>query len=237
MESISKALEGGFLQPAIGWAEANRSQLAARSSSLEFALHRSQFLRIATGRAVALVDEDTADVVTRVDDPNGEHVSSSSSSSPLHHASPRDRAIAYGRKYFRPHLGTHLAQVQSLFTFALFPSIASPVDPNADMTSQAQYRAALRHQVHPAYYDFLDDEQMHTPYLVPTFRAEFSALHGLAQNAPLSTAVEVGVSGALMKIMKVRKVMKLRGNEWSQADELPVSRRADQNDDIPSDLY
>lgn len=218
LESISQALEAGFLEPAIGWAEANRHFLKERSSDLEFALHRSQFLRIATGRATALADIDTADTAPIVDDPDGEHTPTAARES-----CPRDRAIAYGREHFRTHLKTHLVQVQSLFTFALFPSITSPIDPNADITSQAQYIQALRNQVHPAYYDYLDDKQMHSPYLVPLFRADFSALHGLAKDAPLSTAVEVGASGALMKIMKVRKVMKTRGTEWSQADELPVS--------------
>ncbi|CAO1635515.1 unnamed protein product [Sympodiomycopsis kandeliae] len=220
LESISQALEAGFLQPAIGWAEANRHFLSEHSSDLEFALHRSQFLRIATGTVMAMADQDTAHLAIQGPDPDGEHVPSSkpSATSPC----PRDRAIAYGRKHFKQHLSTHLTQIQALFTFALFPCFTLPIDPNADMVSQAQHNQTLRLQVHPAYYDFLDDKQMHTPYLVPVFRAQFTALHGLAKDAPLSTAVEVGASGALTKIMKVRQVMKMKGNEWSQADELPI---------------
>lgn len=224
LEHISQCLQAGSLQPAIDWARANRSYLTEQRCDLEFALHRSQFLRIAIGQVTPSPDEPAAvDALPGIHDPDGEHVSSySPPASDL--LSPRDQAIGYGRTHFQPHVGTHLAQIQALFTFALYPIIPGPVpDPNADKASWANFVTVLQSQVHPAYWDFLDENLMHSPYLVPTFRAIFSSLHGLARDPPLSTAVEVGASGALTKILKVRKVMKMRGNEWSQADELPVS--------------
>lgn len=88
--------------------------------------------------------------------------------------------------------------------------------------SHITHLAHLRDLVPPNYHHFLDPIQVHAPYLVPLFQVEFCAINKLAREAPLKTAVEVGTGGALMKIMKVRQVMKQRGNEWSQANELPV---------------
>lgn len=72
------------------------------------------------------------------------------------------------------------------------------------------------------YHCFLDNDEMHANALAPLFQREFAARQGVAREAPLKVAVEVGAGGALNIIIKVRALMKEKGNEWSQADELPV---------------
>lgn len=125
-------------------------------------------------------------------------------------------AVEYGRIHFRRHLATHLATIQALFSFSLF---LPPLQPNRLPTI-----SELHEQVPFTYHHFLDAQQMHSPHLEPLFAIEYCARNAMSREAPLKIAVEVGVSGgALLKIHKARKVMKVRRNEWSQANELPVS--------------
>lgn len=221
LDAISHALDAGHLQPAMQWAEANREFLSHRGSSLEFALHRSQFIRIATAQQFtpvmpgsgAPIDPDGDDIITGTDEAGGLR-----SSLPKSHI---EQAVHYGRQNFRPHLRAHLGEIQSLYSFILFLPQTLPADPDAG--SPSSHLAFLRELVPYAYHHFLEPTLVHSPYLLPMFQVEFCARNRLAREAPLKTAVEVGAGGALMKIMKVRQVMKMRGNEWSQANELPVS--------------
>ncbi|PWN30947.1 hypothetical protein BDZ90DRAFT_229938 [Jaminaea rosea] len=224
LDSISQAIEAGNLQPAIAWAESNRAFLSRRSSTFEFALHRSQFIRLATGQASPSTAPASAGNGTAMAlDPDGENVPSSSSGYATPSSmSPVEGAIQYGRTHMRSHVGDHLAEIQALFSFALFLPYIFRDDPDADAASHITHLAHLRDLVPPNYHHFLDPIQVHAPYLVPLFQVDFCAINKLAREAPLKTAVEVGTGGALMKIMKVRQVMKQRGNEWSQANELPV---------------
>ncbi|PWN18274.1 hypothetical protein BCV69DRAFT_252960 [Microstroma glucosiphilum] len=186
LANITSSIRAGNLDAAIQWAESNRNFLTSRSSNLEFALHRSQFLRIATGAGVTPF-------------------------STIHIR----KAVEYGRIHFRRHLGTHLATIQALFSFSLF---LPPLQPNRLPTISELYE-----QVPFTYHHFLDAQQMHSPHLEPLFAIEYCARNAMSREAPLKIAVEVGVSGgALLKIHKARKVMKVRRNEWSQANELPI---------------
>lgn len=78
---------------------------------------------------------------------------------------------------------------------------------------------------------------IYEPYLVPapavpgpteSLLALFTSLflarlpHKLARDDPLKVVTDVGGSGALAKIMKVRAVMKEKKTEWSAVGELPV---------------
>lgn len=67
---------------------------------------------------------------------------------------------------------------------------------------------------------------MHSAALVPLFEAEWCARMNVAKEAPLKLVVEVGAGGALIRIEKAKAKMKKSGNEWSQANELPVSSRS-----------
>ncbi|MCO5582988.1 hypothetical protein L7F22_036893 [Adiantum nelumboides] len=129
-----------------------------------------------------------------------------------------EAALHYGRRHFRPTQPAHLDEMKRLFTFILFlPQVyqnrSSPPIP----LSTAQLSV-----VPLSYHGFLDDAQMHSMSLLPLFQREFTARMGVSRDPPLKVAVEVGAGGALNRIIKVKTLMKERGNEWSQADELPV---------------
>lgn len=55
------------------------------------------------------------------------------------------------------------------------------------------------------------------------FTQEYCANLGLSKQLPLRVVGDIGGGGALSRIEKGRKLMRERKNEWSQANELPVS--------------
>lgn len=152
-------------------------------------------------------------------DPDGENVPRSGAATPA--SSPIELAVQYGRAHFRRHMKQHMSEVQALYSFILYLPSSLPGDPDAG--SPSEHLQYLYETVPFKYHRFLDNSAVHAAYLVPLFQADFCAYNHLARDAPLQTAVEVSASGALTKILKVRQVMKMRGNEWSQANELPVS--------------
>lgn len=60
LHNVAAAMSRGDLRPAISWTEQEREWLLKRKSPLEFALHRSQFIRIATGAILPGSDENLA---------------------------------------------------------------------------------------------------------------------------------------------------------------------------------
>ncbi|PWZ01928.1 hypothetical protein BCV70DRAFT_198212 [Testicularia cyperi] len=244
LHTITAAMIAGDLRPAISWAQSNRSFLAARKSPLEFALHRSQFLRIAAGTILPGMQESSNE------DPDGENVdvdmmsvsvdqlpdrghARHSHTAAAHPMDPMAAALAstntakaleYGRTHFRDFLGTHLKEIQRLLTLLTF--LPQFIPALSYGTEDCQYDSVpvehLLPSVPPVYRPLLDANLVHAPFLEPFFRLEFCAKNRLAKEAPLSIAVEVGAGGALNRIIKVKAVMKQRGNEWSQADELPI---------------
>lgn len=60
--------------------------------------------------------------------------------------------------------------------------------------------------------------------LEPMFAKEYCASLGMSRQVPLRVVGDIGGGGALARIEKGRKVMRERKSEWSQSDELPVSR-------------
>jgi hypothetical protein len=120
--------------------------------------------------------------------------------------------MLYASEHLAAFHGTHLHEIQRLLTFILYIPPDSPV--SLEM---------LHIQVPAPYRSFLDAQAMHAPFLAPLLEAEWCAKEGVPREAPLRLAVEIGAGGALNRIAKVRAVMKQSGNEWSQADELPVS--------------
>lgn len=130
-----------------------------------------------------------------------------------------EKALVYGREHFRPTQSSHLDEIKRLYTFLLFLP-----DSRMEADLSIYSRESLMMRIPPPYHSFLDEELMHGPSLAPLFQREFTARQGVARDAPLKVAVEVGAGGALNIIIKVRSLMKEKGNEWSQADELPVSQ-------------
>lgn len=239
----------GSVSSAIAWAAREADFLDARSSQLEFALHRSRFLRIALGKERMSLesDEEEANDVDhfmearehhdQLVDVDGEIMDQDDSGlddevsnrtfagkaldadGNVQELSNAEEALLYGRRYFRPTQAAHLDEIKRLFTFLLFlPDSRIAKDELEDIKRLLQ-------RVPRPYHCFLDEDLMHSSTLAPLFQRDFTARQGVAREAPLKVAVEVGAGGALNIIIKVRSLMKEKGNEWSQADELPVSQQ------------
>ena len=248
LHNVVAAMGRGDLRPAISWAERESAWLQARKSPLEFALHRSEFIRIATGVLRTGEGADGADEASN-GDPDGENVDMMSASidqlAPPSSSVPStalatttaatrlmdapvaqtnvERALAYGREHFKSFRHTHLAEIQRLFTLLAFLPAFIPAPAYGPEGLDSVPVEHLVPTVPLIYRPLLDSNLVHAPLLEPLFRLEFCARNRIPRDAPLAIGVEVGAGGALNKIIKVKAVMKERGNEWSQADELPVS--------------
>ena len=218
---------------------------------LEYALHRSRFLRIAlgfdtsedfdgmeevrrlaAGRAVA---PPHAPMVERYFDPDGEMVDAMEMSvgdlaMPSRDSATQiggwaitniDRAMCYGRQYFNAFSEHHLSEIQKLLTFLLFLPVIAYT---SDLPAAALQPEELYEFVPAPYRQFLQTDKMHAPFLSSLFELEYCIRQGIAKDSPLRIAVDVGAGGALNKILKVRAVMKESKTEGSQAEELPVSK-------------
>ncbi len=233
LHTVTAAMGSGDLRPAIQWAQENRPFLESRKSALEFALHRSQFIRIAAGTILPGSDGGVAE--NR--DPDGENVemlSASIDALPAAASAPShavvvamartnvEQALAYGREHFKPFRTTHLAEIQRLFTLLAFLPAFLPAPAYGPEGVDSVPVEHLIPTVPLIYRPLLDTRLVHAPLLEPLFKLEFCARHRIAKEAPLAIGVEVGAGGALNRIIKVKAVMKESGNEWSQADELPI---------------
>ncbi|KAJ1026730.1 hypothetical protein NDA16_002328 [Ustilago loliicola] len=238
LHNVVAAMSRGDLRPAIAWAQAEKSWLEARKSPLEFALHRSQFIRIAAGAILP----GSADDAAANRDPDGENIEMMSASidqlAPVSAATTAktstdmvgmplartnvERALAYGREHFKPFRSTHLAEIQRLFALLAFLPAFLPAPAYGPEGLDSVPVEHLIPTVPLIYRPLLDANLVHAPLLEPLFKLEFCARNRIAKDAPLAIGVEVGAGGALNKIIKVKAVMKERGNEWSQADELPI---------------
>ncbi|CAD6891081.1 unnamed protein product [Tilletia controversa] len=282
LHSTLEAIERGDLSSAIDWACSERDFLEQRGSSLEFALHRSQFLRIAvTGcrpivpggdehddeHALAMatggaLENDGDTPMASGEDSEDEEAAAaavggnptislhapqhlppppapatsflrtgSSSSSPSLVAAEltnKKLAFAYARKHFHPFLHSQILEVQRLYCLLMFlPEFpaAPPQRTSPRIPTPSPSAPPLSHfydRFPPLYHPLLNPNLVHAPALLPLFRLDYCAHMGVAREPPLKIAVEIGAGGALSRIMKVRQVMKIKGTEWSQADELPV---------------
>ncbi|KAE8272113.1 hypothetical protein A4X09_0g215 [Tilletia walkeri] len=292
LHSTLEAIERGDLSSAIEWACSEREFLEQRGSSLEFALHRSQFLQISVTGCRPIVpggDEDddehalvaasaTAATTTAArtasasggslesdgDTPmaSGEDIEDEEAAaaavggnptlalSAAQHLPPapaapmasflstatpaaaeltnKKLAFAYARKHFHPFLHSQILEVQRLYCLLMFlpefpvapPQLNSPRAPTP--SPSAPPLSHFYDRFPPLYHPLLNPNLVHAPALLPLFRLDYCAHMGVAREPPLKLAVEIGAGGALSRIMKVRQVMKIKGNEWSQADELPV---------------
>ncbi len=235
LHQVVDAMRRGDLRPAIEWAENDREWLGRRKSGLEFALHRSQFIRIAAG---AILPGANGNEEAR--DPDGENVDMMSASidqlAPSSHSLAAgeaalmlaartnvEKALAYGRVHFKPFRSTHLPEIQRLFTLLAFLPAFIPAPSYGAEGYDSVPVEHLLPTVPAIYRPLLDANLVHTSLLEPLFKVEYCARNRIAKDAPLAIGVDVGAGGALNRIIKVKAVMKERGNEWSQADELPVS--------------
>lgn len=146
-----------------------------------------------------------------------------------------ERALAYGGQHFRPLLlsgssasgsgsSSRTALVCSLLTSPLYlpldrllsspygslyaPYLASSSSSSSPTTTSTTPRPLELRPNEP---------------LLLLFTEAYLRLLSLPKNSPLTVVTDVGGSGALAKIIKVRTVMKEKKTEWSAVGELPVS--------------
>ncbi|SPO36317.1 uncharacterized protein PSFLO_01788 [Pseudozyma flocculosa] len=240
LHAILDSIRAGDLSPAIEWAERERPFLESRQSPLEFALHRSQFIRIATGaspsplRGTAFQPQRASSAAANLD-PDGENVemepiAGADGASGCPGLSVQERelsqsntgcALAYLRQRFQPFLLDRLAEIKRMVALLAYCPRFPPMAYD-DVPMDAWTYEHFASHVPALYRPLLDPQLVHGPFLEPLFRLEYCARHRVAKEAPLAIGVEIGAGGALSHIIKVKTLMKERKNEWSQADELPV---------------
>ncbi|WFD42087.1 hypothetical protein MPSI1_000725 [Malassezia psittaci] len=202
LRNLSRALQDGDTAPILRWATANGQALRDRHSPLEYDLIRNKFLCIAQGNAV-LDDDQDFDLV-------------SGPTTNVH------LAFAYGRRRFVPYLSTHLDEIQCIYTLLLFlPKFR--VSANGTRLDSSMNTEGLLSYVPWKYRALILSLRFDMKALYTRFHADYCAINRLPRPCALQASVDVGVNNALGRIHKVRSMMKDRHNEWSQADELPVS--------------
>ncbi|KAG0142630.1 hypothetical protein CROQUDRAFT_662344 [Cronartium quercuum f. sp. fusiforme G11] len=230
---ILDSIRSGDLTPALIWAQRHHDWLEARGSSLEFDLHRSQFVHLLTDVDLASEaeeevnekDEIEMDIesvndgtptqakpipLPHINDHHHPQSTESKDCQPASVCSPsQQRALEYAGIHFRnffPNRWDEAIRLISSVLYAPLPNLLR--SPYSDFYQTAD----------------LGSQQpwVHAHHLVPLFTKEFYSNLKWSKELPLVVATDLGSGGALAKIAKVRSVMKEKRTEWSQADELPV---------------
>ncbi|WFC98003.1 hypothetical protein MYAM1_000724 [Malassezia yamatoensis] len=215
LSGLSRALQNGDTAPILRWATANSQALRDRHSPLEYDLLRNKLLCIAQGNAV--LDEEDSLLAT----------------GPTTNV---QLAFAYGRRHFVPYLSTHLEEIQCIYTLLLFlPKFR--VSAKGTPLKSSMNAEGLLSYVPWKYRALILSLRFDMRALFTRFHADYCAINRLSRPCALQASVDVGVNNALGRIHKVRSMMKDRHNEWSQANELPVSLstvdRSDRNSFTP----
>lgn len=130
-------------------------------------------------------------------------------------------ASAYGRHMFKKFASIYMDQIQQLLTLLLFlPSfeVNEHGIPLHTAPSEEAMLVNAPQKYHTLISTIYDEETQFREQLLK----DFCAIATIPQLSPLQVSVDLGANIALSRIMKVRSLMKQRGNEWNQANELPV---------------
>ncbi|GAA5920100.1 hypothetical protein JCM6882_004380, partial [Rhodosporidiobolus microsporus] len=210
LHAILEDLRAGKVDGAVEWVEQHPG--ADESGELEYALRREEFiLSLLGGDAPPAIAADAEDAMETDDAP-----AAPPRFKPA--AAPASRALAYGGVHFRRLLTPARSdEICALLTSPLYLPVprllASPYGhifaPYASPSSSSPPRS--RPSPSPA-----------TESLAAAFSLAYLATLSLPRDSPLSVVTDVGGSGALAKIMKVRQVMKEKKTEWTAVGELPV---------------
>ncbi|GAA5831892.1 hypothetical protein JCM5353_008134 [Sporobolomyces roseus] len=218
LHSILRELESGVCQEAIEWVLSHPEQ--DPKGDLEFSLRKEEFIRILLGGTTTLNEPPSTDTEMEETEPllastSRTSTSTSTSTSKLKSLPPdpySQAALAYGGTHFR-HLLTpsRTSLICSLLTSPLympFPKLLS--SPYGSLFSPYSTSSSLSPAPSP------------TSSLLASFSAAYLKSLGLPNQSPLTVVTDVGGSGAMAKIMKVRQVMKEKRTEWSAQGELPI---------------
>ncbi|GAA6059015.1 hypothetical protein JCM10212_001240 [Sporobolomyces blumeae] len=223
LHAILAELEKGTCERAIEWVLDHPDQDEARD--LEFALRKEEFVRVLLKdtRLAPLSDHEMETEPLLPAEPSPPTPATPKAPMGSRSAPPdpnAQAALAYGGTHFR-HLLTPARQstICALLTAPLFMPfprlLASPYG-----SIFAPYSLASSDVVDSS----TAEPQAPSPTiaLCASFSAAFLASLGLPKESPLTVVTDVGGSGAMAKIMKVRAVMKEKKTEWSASGELPV---------------
>ena len=177
-------------------------------SSLEFHLHRSQFVHLLLSDTYrlpsSLAASDSGPLLTNGHSLRGPH-----------------RALAYARIHFGKFYPNHAAEISRLSASALYLPVARLLSsPYGDLYTANGARLSERLSSPPV--NNPADDLYHAPHLVHLFASEFCRSLNMSKEPPLKVVTDIGGGGALAKIAKVRGVMKEKRTEWSTSQELPV---------------
>ncbi|GAA5916660.1 ubiquitin-protein ligase RMD5 [Sporobolomyces salmoneus] len=202
LHSILTNLSKGVCEDAIEWVLEHPER--DPKGDLEFALRKEEFIRILLGGE----GESTMTDSEMETEPLLSTTPSRSTPDPHIQA-----ALAYGGTHFR-HLLTpsRTVLICSLLTSPLFMPLpkllSSPYgplfQPYADSSASSTSTSSV------------------TQELCANFSKAYLESLGMAKDSALTVVTDVGGSGAMGKIMKVRNVMKEKRTEWSASGELPV---------------
>ena len=195
LRMLQAALNAGRLCPVLSWATEHRAALRQRNSPLAYMLHRRQFLNL----ALACIEEDVS----------------------LGETTSARAAFAYAQAHIAPFIDeAYLPQVQQLYALLLYLP-AQPLQ-TSGVLQGAIPRSDLLACVPPRYRSLLDACAAEDTALSTQLHKDYCAISNLSRIDALQATVDVGANYALSRILKARQVMRQRGNEWSQASELPV---------------
>lgn len=182
---------------------------------MEFALRKEEFIRTLLGGATSLTDG-TSDVEMETEPLLPPPPTSPTSTSSRRRLPPDPHcqaALAYGGTHFR-HLLTpaRTSLICSLLTSPLYMPLprllSSPYGHLFEPYSPSSHTSS--------------SSSSPTLSLCASFSSAYLESLGLPKESPLTVVTDVGGSGAMAKIMKVRAVMKEKRTEWSASGELPV---------------
>ncbi|BGP16199.1 hypothetical protein JCM10213_007057 [Rhodosporidiobolus nylandii] len=205
LHGILRELREGRTASAIAWVEEQEGE--EEEGELEYQLRREEFIRLLLSSSSQAAVEEGEDEPMDTDAPpaqlNTKEVDQAAR-----------RALAYGGAHFRRLMTPGRSEeICALLTSPLYLPLprllASP------------YGSLFSPYIPPSA-DIAYAVPAPTQALADAFAAAFVEKLGLPRDSPLSVVTDVGGSGALAKIMKVRQVMKEKKTEWSARGELPV---------------
>ncbi|GAA5869720.1 hypothetical protein JCM8547_005826 [Rhodosporidiobolus lusitaniae] len=209
LHGIVEEVRAGNVDRAIAWLEEHPE--VDKDGALEYGLRKEQFIAMvlsasASGTKGGL-ESSTADVAMDTDDASS--------------ATSVASAIAYGGHHFRRLMTSQRSEeICALLTSPLYlppPRLFS--SPYGSLFSS--YTSTSPSSL-PSTSASPSATPPPTEALANAFTTAYLATLGLPRDSPLAVVTDVGGSGALAKIMKVRQVMKDKKTEWTAVGELPV---------------
>ncbi|GAA5997100.1 hypothetical protein JCM5350_005380, partial [Sporobolomyces pararoseus] len=208
---ILKDLKRGDCREAIKWVLENKEQYDV-DGELEFGLRKEEFIRILLNldphhqREEERVND--TEMMMNDDDDQDDNGSSNRMNSNI------QAALAYGGTHFRTLLTpARTVLICSLLTSPLFMPLPKLL--LSPYSTIFQPYSSSKH-------DQNQETTTTTDELCAKFSKSFLESIGLPKESPLKVITDIGSSGSISKILKVKNVMKEKRTEWSASGELPV---------------